>query len=89
MVAATLLSEECCGLKEGAVKQVRAAFAANGLPVGFAGLSYEKLEPALLRDKKVSAAGLQWVLLSELGRTELRRDVTEAQVRRALAACTL
>jgi 3-dehydroquinate synthase len=84
IVAATLLSERNCGLSEGTVSRVRLALEANGLPVHYPGLSFEQLQPALLRDKKTTAYGIQWVLMPEIGRTELCSDISEAEIRQVL-----
>jgi 3-dehydroquinate synthase len=84
MVAATWLSEKKAGLVAGTVSRVKKALQANGLPLGYPGLSLEKLQPALLRDKKATASGIRWVLIPEIGRTELRMDITEDDIRQAL-----
>lgn len=89
MVAATYLSEQCSGLGRGSLAKVQAVLEAHGLPVRYTGLCFEQLKPALLRDKKTTQLGIQWVLLPELGRAELRADVTQEQIEYAIKVCTL
>jgi 3-dehydroquinate synthase len=85
MVAAAKISTRVCGLSEKVVEKIQQALVANQLPTRFPGLTYEQLESAMLRDKKVSAAGLSWVLLKEVGKTEMRKDVSPEQIREAVS----
>jgi 3-dehydroquinate synthase len=84
MVAATYLSEKSCGLSAGSLAVVQEVLIANGLPIKYPGLRYEQLQPALLRDKKNTAAGIQWVLLSAIGQTKLSTTISESLIREAL-----
>lgn len=87
MVAATWLSQQHCALAEETTGLVKKALQANGLPAGYSGLTYEQLQPALLRDKKATASGIQWVLMPAIGRTTLSTDITEEKIRAAIAYC--
>lgn len=87
MSGACFLSERVCGLDPAVSARIRAALAAQGLPLTQAGLDYEALAPALGRDKKATSKGLRWILCPELGRTELRADVPEDLVRQAVGVC--
>jgi 3-dehydroquinate synthase len=87
MVAATWLSEKSCNLPGGTTETVKAALKANGLPVSHPGLSFEQLQPALLRDKKATASGIQWILVPEIGRTLLSTELSEERIREAILFC--
>ncbi|NJK90531.1 MAG: 3-dehydroquinate synthase [Blastochloris sp.] len=88
MVAATWLSERCAGLAEGSVEKVRTILKNHGLPITHPGLTLAQVQPALMRDKKAGATGIQWVLMPEIGRTLLTTEVSEERIREALAICS-
>jgi 3-dehydroquinate synthase len=86
MIAACVISERKAGLDPAVTARVREACRKNGLPVAFPGLGLEQLRPALLRDKKATSTKLRWVLAPEIGRTELRDDVSDDDIEAAIHA---
>ncbi|MEI8166904.1 MAG: 3-dehydroquinate synthase, partial [Chloroflexales bacterium] len=76
------------GLAEvGMAERQRRLLAAFGLSVAMpAGLDPEAVIAATLRDKKVQAKQVRWVLPTKIGAVVLRDDVPEALVRQAIGA---
>jgi len=66
----------------------RAIFAAYGLPVTWAELPADAVIQAMGKDKKVRAGTMKFIVADRLGHVIHKTDVTEAQVRAALAAIT-
>jgi 3-dehydroquinate synthase len=86
MIAACVISERIAGLDPAVTARVRSSCEKNGLPVSYPGLSLEQLRPALLRDKKATSTKLRWILAPVIGKTELRDDVSEADIIAAIQA---
>jgi 3-dehydroquinate synthase len=77
--AAARLSHKLGLLAETEVARVEKLVAAHGLPVRLrAPLPYAALHAAMLRDKKVRAGGLRFVVLQRLGEAATRGDVPPA-----------
>lgn len=85
MMAAAYLSRACLGFPEEDLNALREAIASNGLPTGQKGLSYERLRPVIARDKKATQTGVTWVLSPGIGRSQLCSEVSEEQIRDAIA----
>ncbi len=77
---------EVLGVTErGIAARLRDLIASYGLPVSLAGrIPARSLLRAMERDKKRGPRGLRWVLLSRIGRTEIRDDVPRELVRRSI-----
>jgi len=88
MRAAALISVEMGLLGPGDVGRQQRLLAAAGLPSSAPGLDPDAIIGATLRDKKVSAGSVRWVLLDGIGNATLRADVPEHVVRRAVEAVT-
>jgi 3-dehydroquinate synthase len=74
------------GVTPPAVGERQAAlFERYGLPLRHPGLSIDAVIAATLRDKKVAAKRVRWVLLEDFGRPVVRDDVPEAVVRDAVS----
>ena len=56
-----------------------------GLPLTHTGISVDAVIAATLHDKKVRGGRVRWILLEDVGRTQLRDDIPESTVREALA----
>jgi 3-dehydroquinate synthase len=66
----------------------RTAFAAVGLPTGWAGSSYDDLRARMAVDKKVRGSSLRFVVLDGLARPRILTDPDEAHLRAAYDAMT-
>jgi 3-dehydroquinate synthase len=66
----------------------RTAFAAVGLPTGWAGSSYDDLRARMAVDKKVRGSSLRFVVLDGLARPRILSDPDEAHLRAAYDAMT-
>ncbi|PDW02634.1 3-dehydroquinate synthase [Candidatus Viridilinea mediisalina] len=77
----------CMGLCDlGLVKSQRALLHAYGLPTALpAALEHDAIIATTLRDKKVEARNVRWVLPTAIGNVVVRDDVPEALVRTALS----
>lgn len=84
-LAALYLSEAQLGLDRRIRQQVLEWLRAWELPVSVEGLTYEAVEPVLLRDKKARGFGLQWILLKGVGVPEIVANIEPAQIREALS----
>lgn len=88
MVAAGALAVEL-GMAETAFDaRQRKIFAAYGLPVSWAELPADEVIDAMGKDKKVRAGTMKFIVADQIGRVVQRTDITESQVRAALAAVT-
>jgi 3-dehydroquinate synthase len=77
--AAARLSQKLGLIAEREVARIERLVAAHGLPVRLrAPLPYAALHAAMLRDKKVRAGGLRFVVLNRLGEAATRGDVPPA-----------
>lgn len=65
----------------------RAVIAAAGLPLAWPALDPNAVLACLQGDKKVREGQVRFVLPTGIGRVEIRSDVSEATIRRALASC--
>jgi 3-dehydroquinate synthetase len=64
----------------------RKIFADYGLPVSWAQLPADEVIEAMGKDKKVRAGTMKFIVSDRIGHVVQRTDITEAQVRAALAA---
>ena len=65
----------------------RAVIAAAGLPLAWPALDPDAVLACLQGDKKVREGQVRFVLPTGIGSVEIRSDVSEATIRRALASC--
>lgn len=86
MVAAGALSRELGLVDDAFVARQRAIFEAYGLPVAWPDLPVDEVLHAMQKDKKVRAGTLKFIVADRIGHVVQRTDITEAQVRAALAA---
>jgi len=86
MVMAAELSQLMGGLKKTEVGRMRDLLKRAGLPVAGPALAPERLMELMALDKKAAKGRTRFVLLQSLGRAELRVDVEDAAVRRAIVA---
>ena len=85
MVAAARMSRALGLLGADDCVRVEALVQSFGLPVRYEELaSFETLAPFIAGDKKVAAACVRWVLLTDLGAPVVRDDVPEDAVRQAV-----
>jgi 3-dehydroquinate synthase len=84
MMAAAYLSSWKCGLKQSEVESLAEILQAQNLPTTASGFDLAVIKEALKIDKKAKAGLNQWVLLKRFGATELRSDVTAAELEQAL-----
>lgn len=84
MVAALHLSYEAGLLSHDSVENAAAVLARFHAPALPAEIHFDDLMAAMQKDKKRSSAGQLWVLLEEVGRSVLTRDVSDAQINRAV-----
>jgi 3-dehydroquinate synthase len=84
MVAATTISLEKGLVDESALNRLVSLLTAFGLPVT-APFDPATVREKMMRDKKKSAGTQQWVLPVATGGVEIRTDVTEGHINRALA----
>jgi len=80
MVAAARLAERRGVARAGLAGRVEVATAALGLPVRLAGLEPADLWDAMGHDKKWRDGAAAFVLLEEVGRPVIARDVPRADV---------
>lgn len=88
MVAAGALSHTLGLVDTAFVTRQRALFEAYGLPVSWPELPADAVMAAMQKDKKVRAGTLKFIVADRIGHVVHRTDITEAQVRAALAAIT-
>jgi len=88
MVAAGALAVELGMVDADFDARQRNIFSAYGLPVSWAGLPADEAIDAMRKDKKVRAGTMKFIVADQIGRVVQRTDITEAQVRAALAAVT-
>lgn len=88
MVAAGALAVELGMVAAAFDARQRSIFAAYGLPVSWAELPADEAIDAMRKDKKVRAGTMKFIVADQIGRVVQRTDITEAQVRAALAAVT-
>lgn len=86
MVAAGGLSRELGLVGNTFFDRQRAIFQAYGLPVAWPDLPVEEVLLAMRKDKKVRAGTMKFIVADRIGHVAQRTDITEAQVRAALAA---
>ena len=76
LVAATYLSSLMGHLSRADIERVSKVLKAHNLPVKLGtGLDYHLLRDAMLRDKKVRAGGLRFVVMKSIGEAETASDV--------------
>lgn len=79
LCAAAELSQRLGHITVGEVARIRATLQAHQLPVRLnPSLPYAELRQAMLRDKKVRADGLRFIVLKALGRAATATDVPDA-----------
>ncbi|MDA0717392.1 MAG: 3-dehydroquinate synthase [Cyanobacteria bacterium] len=66
----------------------RAVISAAGLPTSWPSLQPDAVLTCLQGDKKVKDGQVRFVLPTGIGKVEIRSDVSEATIRRAVANCT-
>ena len=86
MVMAAELSALMGGLKKTEVGRVRELLRRAGLPVTGPALAPERLMELMTLDKKAAKGRNRFVVLDGVGRAQLRADVDDAVVRRAIVA---
>jgi 3-dehydroquinate synthase len=86
MVMAAELSALMGDLRKTEVSRIRALLKRAGLPVAGPALAPERLMELMALDKKAAKGRSRFVVLQALGRAELRADVDDATVRRAIVA---
>ena len=86
MVMAAELSALMGHVKKTDVERVRALLRRAGLPVVGPALAPERMLELMAVDKKAAKGKTRFVLLQSIGRAELRGDVDEALVRKAIVA---
>ncbi|MCB9849316.1 MAG: 3-dehydroquinate synthase [Phycisphaerales bacterium] len=87
MVAAAELSRMCGTLDDADVNRIRTVLAAFGLPtVAPQPLDVEQVLALTHGDKKVQGGKRRWVLLDGIGRTIMRDDLDDQQIRDAIAS---
>jgi len=84
MIAALRLSYEAGLLPLESVENAAAVLSRFRAPALPAEIHFDTLTAAMQKDKKRSSAGQLWVLLEDVGRSLLTREVTDSQVRRAV-----
>jgi len=84
MRAAGYISREMGLLDADGFERQQALIRAIGLPEQAPGLDVNAIIDATLRDKKVRAGSVSWVLLERIGQATVRRDVPEGLVRAAV-----
>lgn len=82
MVCAARISEGLGYLKNEACERIEGLLIALGLPTRIKGASFDKLWPALLRDKKFLTGRIRLVLPVRIGLSRVFDDVDEGVVRR-------
>ncbi|MFO7169317.1 MAG: 3-dehydroquinate synthase [Chloroflexota bacterium] len=81
------IAERLGMLDAATVERQRALLTAYGLPTQLpAGMDVDQIMALALRDKKVRAGKIRWVLATGIGGATVRDDVPEALVREVLAA---
>ena len=81
LCAAARLSQKLGAIAAAEVARIERAVAAHALPVRLrAPLAYTALHAAMLRDKKVRAGGLRFVVLRKIGEAATQGDLTPALV---------
>ena len=85
MCAAAHLSAEAGRLSMAECQRVARLIRAAGLPTRAPGLSRRMVLRALEYDKKFIHGRPRWVLLTGMGRTEVREDLSQASITRVLA----
>jgi len=86
MVAAGALARVLSLVDDAFVARQRAIFQAYGLPIAWPELPVDDVIHAMQKDKKVRAGTLKFIVADRIGHVLHRTDITEAQVRAALAA---
>jgi 3-dehydroquinate synthase len=86
MVMAAELSALMGHLRKTEVARVRELLKRGGLPVKGPALGPERLMELMALDKKAAKGRTRFVLLESIGRAELRSDVDEGLVRKAIVA---
>lgn len=85
MVGAAYISEEMGLLAPEERARIEALLCGVGLPLCAEGVAPDAMYADLFHDKKTVGGRLHWVLAKGIGSTEVRADVPEETVRRALA----
>jgi 3-dehydroquinate synthase len=83
MEAASSISQSVGALKRTDAERQHALLEALGLPVR-CDVAPESLAPALSLDKKNRAGTLNWIILTDIGRAEIRSDIPAESVQAAL-----
>ncbi len=86
MVMAAELSVRAGSLRREDAARVRALVERAGLPVRGPALTAERYLELMALDKKALQGRMRFILLQGLGKASVRGDITEAQVREAIAA---
>jgi 3-dehydroquinate synthase len=85
MVLAARLSVRTSGLSADDGERLRSLLERAGLPTAAPALGADRYLELMARDKKVQGGTLSFVLLSELGRAIVRRDIPLSEVRALVA----
>ena len=80
MTGAAMLSERMGLLPAEAARRQQRVLKRFGLPTGFTGVGVGDVVKAMELDKKVREGSLRWVLLEDIGRSVVRRDVPRDMV---------
>lgn len=84
MMGAAMISHRLGMIGADVVERQRAILDRFGLPLACPGVDVDALADAMMRDKKVAAGAIRWVLLDGLGRAVVRDDVPADVVRDVL-----
>ena len=80
MMGAAKLSQRLGLLSSDIVQRQQSLSQKFGLPVSFSGLSLAEVVRAMELDKKIRAKAIHWVLLTDIGQTAIRSDVSWQEV---------
>jgi len=81
MVGAARIGQRLGITSQEVVERQEAALRRFNLPVGAPGVDLERVQAAMALDKKAEGTSIRWVLLEEMGRAVVHRDVPQAAVR--------
>ncbi len=85
MIGAARLSRELGLIDEAAVKAVKAIVRKFHLPVKASGCTLEKMFENISHDKKTVNGNVQWVLMNEIGKVQVDKNVPDILVKKVIA----
>lgn len=87
MVAACMLSQKLFGLPKETTQRIKKILKLLNLPVHAPEMDEPKILEAIGHDKKSTGHKIQWVLLSDVGKTKLSTDVSTEDLHEVIQAC--